>query len=130
MIVADASALFQLLDQGGSSVAVDARLFGRPEPICVPHLVDAEIASVLRKHLLLGRITASRAREMLRDFLDLALLRFPHADLLSRVVELAHSVTAYDAVYVALAESLDAPLITCDRRLARASAGIIAVEVF
>jgi predicted nucleic acid-binding protein len=130
MIVADASALFQVLDQGGNSAAVDARLFGRPEPICVPHLVDAEIASVLRTHLLLGRIAGSRARAMLRDFLDLALIRFPHADLLSRVFELAHTLTAYDALYVALAESLAAPLITCDRRLARACAGIIAVEVF
>ncbi len=130
MIVADASALFQLLSRGGNASAIKARLFTRSTPICAPHLVDAEIASVLRKHVLLGRIARPRAREILQDFLDLSVVRFQHTALLQRVFALAHTVTAYDALYAALAESLSAPLITCDKRLARALAGIVSVEVF
>jgi predicted nucleic acid-binding protein len=130
MIVADASALFQLLSRGVNATAIQARLFTRSTPICAPHLVDAEIASILRKHVLSGRIARARGREALQDFLDLSLVRFPHTPLLPRVFALAHTVTAYDALYVALAESLSAPLVTCDGRLARALAGIVAVEVF
>ena len=130
MTVADASALFQILDRGGNAAAIEARLLSRSEPICVPYLVDAEIASVLRKHVLLGRIPRPRARESLQDFLDLSLVRFEHAPLLPRVFALMHTVTAYDALYAALAESLNAPLVTCDGRLARALTGIVAVEVF
>jgi predicted nucleic acid-binding protein len=130
MIVADASALLQVLSLGGNATAINARLFTRSTPICVPHLVDAEIASILRKHVLLGRIARPRARDALQDFLDLSLIRFQHTPLLPRVFALAHTVTAYDAFYVALAESLNAPLVTCDGRLARALTGIVAVEVF
>jgi predicted nucleic acid-binding protein len=130
MIVADASALFQLLDRGGAAARIEDRLFARAEPICVPHLADAEIASVLRKHTLLKRIGVVRAREALQDYLDLPLTRFPHAPLMARAFALRHTMTAYDAFYVALAESLSATLVTCDRRLAKAAQATVAVEAF
>jgi predicted nucleic acid-binding protein len=130
MIVADASALFQVLDRDSDAVGLEARLFGGAEPLCAPYLIDAEIANVLRKHALAGRIDEVRAWTALHDFLDMRLIRFSHTPLLLRVFALRDTMTAYDALYVALAESLSVPLVTCDRRLARAAAGLIAVEVF
>lgn len=130
MIVADASALFQILGGAGQGERLEARLFERPEAIFAPHLVDAEIMSVLRRHVLTGRLAERRARTMLRDYLDISVTRLPHAPLLPRVFALRHTLTAYDALYVALAESLDATLITRDGRLARAAAGMVAVEAF
>ena len=130
MIVADASALFEVLDGASGGARIEARLFARPEPVCVPHLVDAEIAHVLRKHTLARRISEARAQAALQDYLDLALVRFAHASLLPRVFALRHTMTAYDALYVALAESLNATLVTCDGRLARAAEGTVAVEAF
>jgi predicted nucleic acid-binding protein len=130
MIVADASALFQVLDRDSDAAGLEARLFSGDEPLCAPYLIDAEIASVLRKHALARRIDEIRAWAALHDFLDMRLIRFSHTPLLPRVFALRDTMTAYDALYVALAESLSVPLITCDRRLARAAAGLIAVEVF
>ena len=130
MIVVDASALFEVLDRGGDGGAIEARLFDKPGPICVPHLIDAEVASVLRKHVLSGRIGIDRAHAALADFLDLALTRFPHIPLLPRAFALRDRMTAYDALYIALAESLRAPFITRDRRLANAAAGLVSVETY
>lgn len=130
MIVADASALFEVLDRSKDGVKIEERLFAHSEPVCAPHLVDIEIASVLRKHVLAKRIGEKRARAALQDFLDMALMRFSHSVLLPRVFELRQTITAYDAVYVALAESLGATLVTCDEKLARAAAGVCKVEVF
>ncbi len=130
MIVADASALFQVISWATNAAAIEARLFARAEPICVPHLVDAEIANILRRHVLAGRVDEARATQLLHDFMDFALLRFSHTLLLPRVFSLRDRVSAYDALYVALAESLSATLITCDGRLARAVHGTIIVEAF
>ena len=129
MIVVDASALFQVLDRGSDGDRIEARLFHPAQPICAPHLIDAEIAHVLRKHVLATKITEARAQAALQDFLALRLARFSHTPLLPRVFALRHTMTAYDALYVALAESLDATLVTRDERLARAAVGVCAVEV-
>jgi predicted nucleic acid-binding protein len=129
MIVADASALFQVLDRGSEAAKIEARLFARAEPICAPHLIDAEIAHVLRKHVLAKKISETRAQAALQDYLDLRLVRFSHTPLLPRVFALRDTMTAYDALYVALAESLDAALVTRDARLALAAEGVVAVEV-
>jgi predicted nucleic acid-binding protein len=129
MIVIDASALFAVLDGAADGAKIEARLFAGAEPICAPHLIDAEIASILRKHLFRKRITQARAMAALQDHLDLPLLRFSHTPLLPRVFALRDTMTAYDALYVALAESLDATLVTRDGRLARAAEGVCAVEV-
>jgi predicted nucleic acid-binding protein len=130
VIVADASALFQVLGGASPGERIEARLFGRGEAIFAPHLVDAEIVSVLRRHVLAKQLAEARARAMLRDYLDISLTRLPHTPLLPRVFALRHTMTAYDALYVALAESLGATLVTRDGRLARAAEGVCAVEVF
>ncbi len=130
MIVVDASALFQVLDRESGVAEIEARLFARAEPLCAPHLIDAEIAHVLRKHVLAKKISEARAQAALQDYLDLRLLRFSHAPLLPRVFALRDTMTAYDALYVALAESLDATFVTRDARLARAAEGLVAVEGF
>jgi predicted nucleic acid-binding protein len=130
MIVADASALFQALDRGNGGTKIEARLFAHAKPICAPHLIDAEIAHVLRKHVLAKKISETRAQAALQDYLDMKLVRFSHTFLLPRVFALRHAMTAYDALYVALAESLSATLVTRDARLARAAEGLCAVEAF
>jgi predicted nucleic acid-binding protein len=95
----------------------------------VPHLLDVEIAQLLRRYVREKSMTASRGEEALQDLLDFPLNRYPHDILMPRVWELRSVLTAYDAVYVALAESVDAPLLTCDRKIALASGHRATVEV-
>jgi predicted nucleic acid-binding protein len=87
--------------------------------------LDVEVTQVLRRYAHAESLTDQRAREALDDLLDFPIERYAHAALLPRAWELRHNLTAYDAVYVALAEALSAPLLTCDSRLAAAS-GIVA----
>lgn len=86
-----------------------------------PSLCDVELAAVLRRGLLAGRLGGARARAALADYLDLPLVRHGHRGLLARILELRENFSAYDAVYVALAEGLGAELLTADRALARAA---------
>jgi predicted nucleic acid-binding protein len=123
MIVVDASAMIEALLRTPAAAAVDARLFEPGETLHAPHLLDVEVAQVIRRYVANGDIDADRGREALDDLADLRLRRYPHDVLLPRIWELRHNLTAYDAAYVALAEALDAPLLTRDRRLA-AAAGV------
>jgi predicted nucleic acid-binding protein len=84
-------------------------------------LLDLEVVQVVRRYAAAGEIDAERARAALVDLIELPLQRHPHHSLLSRVWDLRHNLTAYDAVYVALAEALNASLLTRDRRLAAAA---------
>jgi predicted nucleic acid-binding protein len=116
-----------------SSAAVDL-LFGRePESTWVleqlsaagwrmnaPHLIDVEVLGVVRSWVLRRRITSTDGRNRIRRLTELPLRRYPHVALLERAWELHPSVAAADAVFVALAEALDLPLVTTDRRLAGA----------
>ena len=77
-----------------------------------------------------GLITESRGDQALEDLVDLSLTRYPHDMLLSRIWALRDNLTAYDAAYVALAEALDAPLVTCDTKIAAAPGHRARVEVF
>ncbi len=120
MIVLDASALVELLMDRSGAEAVRRFIELPGQSLHVPHLVDIEVASVLRRESLAGRLRDERATEALSDLSDLPLLRYPHQPMLTRIWELRHSVTAYDAVYLALAEGLNAPLLTLDSRLTRA----------
>jgi predicted nucleic acid-binding protein len=86
----------------------------------VPHLLDIEVAQVIRRYAPNGEIDSERGRAALADLADFSISRYPHDFLLPRVWDLRNSLTAYDAVYVALAEALDAPLLTRDKRLATA----------
>jgi predicted nucleic acid-binding protein len=129
VIVGDASALVDVLMRVGGADAIEARLLNSGLTLHVPHLIDAEVAHAIRRHAATGAIDAERGRDLLADFADLPLWRHAHDWLLPRVWELRHNLTAYDAIYVALAEALDAPLLTRDRRLAGAAGHQARIEL-
>lgn len=120
MIVLDASAAIEWLLQSPVGAGIDKRIFSPSESLHAPHLLDLEVAQVLRRYVREKAISEQRGEEALEDLGDLALNRYPHDFLLPRVWELRATLTAYDAVYVALAEVLKAPLLTCDGRIASA----------
>lgn len=104
-------------------------MLGSGQTLHAPHLIDVEVAQVMRRYAATGQIEAARGRAALDDLLDFPLYRHPHQFLLRRLWELRHNITAYDAVYVALAEALDATLLTRDRRLAAAPGHRARVEL-
>jgi predicted nucleic acid-binding protein len=95
----------------------------------IPHLCTIETTSALRSLLLASLITADRARSALDDLQDFAATRHPHEPYLGRVWALRHVVSAYDALYVAMAEALEATLVTCDAQLARAPLTSVTIEL-
>jgi predicted nucleic acid-binding protein len=129
VIVLHASAALELLLQTPLGARVAERALTDEESLHAPHLLDVEVAQVLRRYLLARELTAERAEEALGDFADLPLVRYAHGDLLARVWQLHDSLTAYDAVYVALAEALNAPLLTTDRKLAHAHGHDATIEL-
>lgn len=116
----DASAAVEMILRTGRGESIAARALEAGEQLHAPHLVDVELTQTLRRLLIARQLTAARAEEAFEDFGLLVIERHEHRTLISRVWALKASLSAYDAVYVALAESLDAPLLTCDERLARA----------
>jgi len=120
MIVIDASALIEVLLRTSRAAAVEALIFAPNATLHAPHLIDVEVAQVVRRYALAGELDAERGRQALGDVSDFPLSRYPHHLFLPRIWELRDNLTAYDAAYVALAEALEAPLVTCDARLARA----------
>ena len=128
MIVLDASALVELLLGTAEGEAVARRIADPELSLHVPHLVDLEVVQALRRYVREREIDASDARLMLGELRALDLQRHAHEPLLDRVWALRSNLTAYDAVYVALAEALDAVLVSCDQRLARAPRGSERVE--
>ncbi len=121
MIVFDASALLEVLLNTPTSARISERFFGRNDTLHVPHVLDLEVVQVLRRYTLSGEMDAERSEQVLDDLADLPLNRYPHDVFLRRIWALRRNLTACDAAYVALAEALDAPLITRDAALARAS---------
>jgi predicted nucleic acid-binding protein len=95
----------------------------------VPHLAIIETISVLRGLVRASKLSESRAEGALVDLVELPFIRHPHEPLLERIWQLRTNLTAYDAAYVALAETLDATLLTCDRRLGGAALSSVTVEV-
>lgn len=124
MIVVDASAILEVLLQTPAAQRVSRLLFAAGETLHAPHLIDLEIAEVLRRYARSGVISAERASEALADLADFPLTRYPHSILLTRIWQMRNSLTAYDAAYVALAEALDARLVTRDRALAKAGSRV------
>lgn len=129
MIVVDASIVLELLLRTSVALEVESRLFAPEVTLHAPHLLDVEVAQVLRRYHLAGDITAARGSEALSDFMDMSITRYPHNLFLSRMWELRDNVTAYEAAYVALAEALSAPLLTRDARLAAAPGHSASVEI-
>lgn len=119
MIVVDASTVVDLLLRAAAAPHLADRLLRRGVSLHAPHLLVVEVAQAVRRYALSGEISARRGGEAVADLLDLPVHRHPHDILLPRIWELRRSVAAYDAAYVALAEALDAPLLTRDGKLAR-----------
>lgn len=130
MIVLDASAAIDWLLQTPAGRQVEKRIYQQSESLHAPHLLDLEVSQVLRRLVREVTVSASRAEEATNDLLDLRIHRYPHYIFLSRIWQLRHNLSAYDAAYVALAEQLDATLVTRDRRLASASGHAAHVQVF
>lgn len=122
MIVVDASALVEVLTRSPAAAAVEDILMRNRDGLHAPHLLDVECAHVIRRYVQLGIMQPDHARISIGGLQNFRLIRHPHVALLGRVWELRASLTAYDAVYVSLAESLGAPLLTRDSRLAKAAA--------
>lgn len=120
MIVVDASALLEVLLNTPAAARVSERLFAANETLHAPHLLDLEVAQVLRRYYLAGELTAERGRQALEDLADVPLTRYPHDLLLPRIWELRENLTAHDAAYLALAEALGATLVTRDAAMASA----------
>jgi predicted nucleic acid-binding protein len=129
MIVVDASAMLEFLLNTVDGPRVAARLFAPGETLHAPHVLDLEVAQVLRRYSLAGQLDPGRGAQALEDLLDLPLARYPHDLFLPRIWMLRRNVTAYDAAYLALAEALDAPLVTRDAALASAPAHGVRVEL-
>jgi predicted nucleic acid-binding protein len=129
VIVLDASAALELLLRTNKGEVVGSRISPASETLHAPHLIDLEVAQVLRRYVSRGQIHEARASAALDDLRDLDLFRYPHEVLLDRIWELRENASAYDAAYLALAEALGAPLLTTDLRLGAVPGTAARVEV-
>ena len=136
MIVLDASAAVDLLfDFGAGAAQVRERIEDEDageahESLHVPHLFEVEVLHAIRDLAVGARISADRGLRAVEALSDLRLIRYSHAPLVARIWDLRSNFTAYDTAYVALAEALDAPLVTTDGRLARAPGHRARVELY
>ncbi len=129
MIVVDASAVIEVLMRTSVAARIERTIFAPQESLHVPHLLDLEVAHVLRRYQRTGRMDDDRGAQALDDLLSFPLDRYPHDIFLERIWALRENLTAYDAAYVSLAEALDAPLITRDARLASSSGHEARIEL-
>lgn len=129
MIVVDTSAVIAALAARDPIEELVARLADDGD-LHAPHLVDVEVIHSLRRLLAARHLTEERAADVRSDFADLAIVRYAHHPLTDRRWELGRNLSAHDAAFVALAEALGAPLITCDGRLARARGHQARIELF
>jgi predicted nucleic acid-binding protein len=129
VIVIDASAILEVLLRTTDARAALEWMQAPRQTLHAPHLIDIEVAQVLRRYATAGGVDAEGYRRALLHFGDLPVIRYPHTQLLARIWELRSQVSARDAAYIALAEMIDAPLITHDRKLARASGHSARIEL-
>lgn len=129
MIVVDASTVVEVLLQTPAAGYVADRLLQPEQSLHAPHVLDVEVAQVMRRYGLRGGVREARRRQVLQDLRRMPLERYAHRPLLGRMWELREHVTAYDAAYLALAEALDSPLVTRDPRLGSVSGHRARVEV-
>jgi predicted nucleic acid-binding protein len=129
MIVVDASAVIEVLLATPASWSIERRLRRGEMSLHAPQLLDIEVLQVLRRLCAQKEMTADRGRAAFEDFMALPITRYGHGSLVARIWALRHNMTAYDAAYVALAEALEAPLITRDRRRGTAPSHTALIEV-
>jgi predicted nucleic acid-binding protein len=128
LIVFDASAAVEMVLRTRAGELIKERALDSAESLHAPHLIDIEVASVLRRLLHAEKIDAERAEQALEDFEALTIERYDHISLLWRIWSLRSALTPYDASYVALAEGLRAPVLTCDGKLSRAHGHTAQIE--
>jgi predicted nucleic acid-binding protein len=128
MLVVDASCLYEVVADTVDAEQVRARLALDPDH-AAPQLIDVEVVSVIRRDHMLGRLDLTAAGQAVEDLRDWPGERYGHRGLLDRAWELRGNIRAWDAMYVALAEALDATLLTLDRRLGRVRRLACPVEV-
>jgi predicted nucleic acid-binding protein len=129
VIVADASVVLEVLLRTPAAAMIEDRLLDPRESLHAPHLLDLEVAQVLRRYVYRRELTASRGQASLELFAKFPIRRYSHEPLLTRIWSLRANVTAYDAAYLALAEGLGATLLTRDERLAAAAGHTADVEL-
>ena len=130
MIVLDASAVLEWVLATPWGLRVAARVAAEPELLNAPKLFDIEVLSGLRGLCLSKKLDVEDAEQALASLPELPIIRHDHGPLLQRAWELRESLSAYDALYVALAEALEATLLTCDTRLGRAHGHRAQIETF
>jgi predicted nucleic acid-binding protein len=130
MIVLDASAAIDWLLQTSVGQKIENRIYSRGESLHAPHLLDLEVAQVLRRLVREATVSAQRADQALQDLINLRVARYPHFIFLPQIWRLRNNLSAYDAAYVALTEHLGATLLTRDARLASGSARAVSIELF
>jgi predicted nucleic acid-binding protein len=128
MLVIDASCLFEVVVGTARSERIRQRM-AQDEDHAAPHAIDVEVMNVVRDQYLRGRLDGTAARQAVTDLRDWPGERYGHRPLLDRAWELRESIRGWDAFYVALAEMMQATLLTLDRRLARAHGPTCAIEV-
>lgn len=128
-IVVDASALVEFVFRTPRSIAIQPLLENGDADLHIPALADVEFASAIVRLLVRGRLSTDRASQALADLEDLPLTRHGHLGLLPRAIALRNNIAVYDAVYVALAEALDADLVTADSGLAAAARAHTSVRI-
>ena len=126
--VVDSSALLDvLLHEGAHGVKTHEQL--RDRRLCAPELIAPELLSVVRRVVRLDPLLLPKAERLISEYNALNVSRFPHDDLIETAWELRHTVSAYDAMYVALARELELPLLTKDRKLLNAARQLCDVEL-
>ena len=130
MIVLDASAAVDWLLQTPAGQRIEQRIYARNDTLHTVYLLDVEFAQVLRRLVREGTLARKRAEEAMEDLIAVRVTRYAPVLLLNRIWQLRQNLSAYDAAYVALAEELEAPLITRDQRIAAAPGHAATIEVF
>jgi predicted nucleic acid-binding protein len=130
VIVLDASAAVDLLLETIAGQRIEARIYSLGESLHAPHLLDLEVAHVMRRFVRENSVSLQRADQAIQDLLSLRLTRHPHFVFLPQIWRLRHNLSAYDAAYIVLAEELSATLLTRDARLASAPGSRAKVELF
>jgi predicted nucleic acid-binding protein len=128
MLIVDASCLYEVLASTERAEQVRERLALDPHQ-AAPHVIDAEVLGAIRRRHLLGHLDATAANQAVDELRDWSGERFGHGHLLGRAWQLRDNVRTWDALYVALAEALDATLLTLDERLGRVRGLGCTVEV-